>query len=174
MNPGVSITPSRENCVYTSCYCEENVWKLCEFVRAERSAALDQLEVVFISNKTRTVPLWRQKSGRGDQPVIWDYHVILLQVEPPGPSSSSVVYDLDSELEFPCSLELYAAEALHTDTHLRAQYHRSTHAHTHTHLRAQYHRWSMTSLTPTEGAELRYSSTRLLPVVVPLHANANG
>ncbi|XP_032364876.1 protein N-terminal glutamine amidohydrolase [Etheostoma spectabile] len=125
MKPGVRITPSRENCVYTSCYCEENVWKLCEFVRAERSAALDQLEVVFISNETRTVPLWRQKSGRGDQPVIWDYHVILLQVEPPGPSSSSsVVYDLDSELEFPCSLELYAAEALHTDTHLRAQYHR--------------------------------------------------
>ncbi|XP_028428409.1 protein N-terminal glutamine amidohydrolase [Perca flavescens] len=122
MEPDDRITPSRENCVYTSCYCEENVWKLCEFVRAERTAPLEHLFVVFISNENRTVPLWKQKSGRGDQPVIWDYHVILLQVGPQ--VSSSVVYDLDSELEFPCSLKLYAAKALRSDTHIRAQYHR--------------------------------------------------
>ncbi|XP_078124383.1 protein N-terminal glutamine amidohydrolase [Sander vitreus] len=122
MEPEDRITPSRENCVYTSCYCEENVWKLCEFVRTERTAPLEHLFVVFISNENRTVPLWKQKSGRGDQPVIWDYHVILLQLGPQ--VSSSVVYDLDSELEFPCSLKLYAAEALRSDTHIRAQYHR--------------------------------------------------
>ncbi|XP_049458574.1 protein N-terminal glutamine amidohydrolase isoform X1 [Epinephelus fuscoguttatus] len=115
-------TPSRENCVYTSCYCEENVWKLCEFIRTERTVPLEELLVVFISNENRTVPLWKQKSGRGDHPVIWDYHVILLQVghQP----SSSLVYDLDSELAFPCSLTLYAAEALRSDSHINPAYHR--------------------------------------------------
>ncbi|KAE8282602.1 Protein N-terminal glutamine amidohydrolase [Larimichthys crocea] len=96
------VTKSRENCEYTSCYCEENVWKLCDSVRTDRTGPLDQLSVIFISNEKRTVPLWKQRSGHGDQPVIWDYHVILMQV---GLQSDSLVYDLDSELSFPVSLQ---------------------------------------------------------------------
>ncbi|XP_075931740.1 protein N-terminal glutamine amidohydrolase [Anarhichas minor] len=115
------ITPSRENCVYTSCYCEENVWKLCEFVRTERTALLEELFVVFISNENRMVPLWKQKSGRGDRPVIWDYHVVLLQVRL---HSSSLVYDLDTELSFPCSLKLYSDQALRSDRNIKPAYHR--------------------------------------------------
>ncbi|XP_026155818.1 protein N-terminal glutamine amidohydrolase [Mastacembelus armatus] len=115
------IIPVRENCVYTSCYCEENVWKLCEFVRMERTAQLEQMSVVFISNENRMVPLWKQKSGRDKQPVIWDYHVILMQV---GHQSDSLVYDLDSELSFPCSLKLYAAQALRSDRNIKPEYHR--------------------------------------------------
>ncbi|XP_051246935.1 protein N-terminal glutamine amidohydrolase [Dicentrarchus labrax] len=121
MKSEVRITQSRENCVYTSCYCEENVWKLCEFVRTEQTASLDELFVVFISNENRMVPLWKQKSGRRDQPVIWDYHVVLLQV---GLQSDSLVYDLDSELPFPCSLQLYADQALRSDRNIRPAYHR--------------------------------------------------
>ncbi|XP_039978693.1 protein N-terminal glutamine amidohydrolase [Xiphias gladius] len=120
MNGEGRITPARENCVYTSCYCEENVWKLCEFVRKERTTPLEQLFVIFISNENRMVPLWKQKSGHGDQPVIWDYHVILLQV---GLQSDSLVYDLDSELSFPCSLKLYAAQALRSDCNIRPDKH---------------------------------------------------
>ncbi|MED6250331.1 hypothetical protein ATANTOWER_029848 [Ataeniobius toweri] len=55
------ITSSRQNCVYTSCYCEENVWKLCEFVKTERTTPLEQLFVVFISNDKRMIqvcPQW--------------------------------------------------------------------------------------------------------------------
>ncbi|XP_070702003.1 protein N-terminal glutamine amidohydrolase [Pempheris klunzingeri] len=121
MAPEERITPSREDCVYSSCYCEENVWKLCEFVRTERTAPLEELFVVFISNDNRMVPLWKQRSGRGDEAVIWDYHVVLLQV---GRQSNTLVYDLDSELPFPCSLQLYAAQALRSDRHVKAPYHR--------------------------------------------------
>ncbi|CAJ1084285.1 protein N-terminal glutamine amidohydrolase [Xyrichtys novacula] len=115
------ITPSRENCDYTSCYCEENVWRLCESVKTERTAPLEELFVIFVSNQNRMVPLWKQKSGRGDQPVIWDYHVILLHV---GPQNRSLVYDLDSALSFPCSLELYATQALRSDRQINPAYHR--------------------------------------------------
>nr|XP_020477170.1 protein N-terminal glutamine amidohydrolase [Monopterus albus] len=121
MNRDDRIMPTRENCVYTSCYCEENVWKLCDFVRMERPAQLEHLFVVFISNENRTVPLWKQKSGLGDQPVIWDYHVILMQV---GVQPYSLAYDLDSELSFPCSLKLYATQALRSDRNIRPEYHR--------------------------------------------------
>ncbi|XP_029023299.1 protein N-terminal glutamine amidohydrolase [Betta splendens] len=115
------VTPSRDDCVYTSCYCEENVWKLCDFIRRERTAPMEQLFVVFISNENRMVPLWKQKSGHGDQPVIWDYHVILLQL---GLQYDSMIYDLDSLLSFPCSLKLYGAEALRSDHNIRPKYHR--------------------------------------------------
>ncbi|XP_075996292.1 protein N-terminal glutamine amidohydrolase [Genypterus blacodes] len=115
------ITPSRENCVYTSCYCEENVWKLCEFVKEQRSAQLDNLSVIFISNDSRKVPLWKQRSGHSDQPVIWDYHVVLLRLRQ---SADAQVYDLDSLLSFPCSLPQYAAEALRSDRSIKRTFHR--------------------------------------------------
>nr|XP_019961914.1 PREDICTED: protein N-terminal glutamine amidohydrolase isoform X2 [Paralichthys olivaceus] len=98
------ITPTRENCVYSSCYCEENVWKLCEFVKKERTAPLEHLSVVFISNENRM-----------------DYHVILMVR---GLQSDALVYDLDSELSFPCSLKLYGAKALRSDRSIRPEYHR--------------------------------------------------
>lgn len=73
------------------------MWKLCEFAREQQTPPLEELRVVFISNADRTVrgraaagkdrdsgrrtalnplllhqvPLWRQKSGCGDQPVVW-------------------------------------------------------------------------------------------------------
>lgn len=50
-----------------------------------------------------------------------DYHVILLQV---GVESETRVYDLDSDLWFPCSLELYASQALRSDRSLRPAFHR--------------------------------------------------
>ncbi|KAK7898246.1 hypothetical protein WMY93_019099 [Mugilogobius chulae] len=83
-------TPRREDCVYTSCYCEENVWHLCSWFRSEAEVLLKELKVLFISNDQRTVPLWKQKSGRADFPVIWP-----------------LVFDLDSVLDFPCSLQEY-------------------------------------------------------------------
>lgn len=60
---------------------EENVWKLCEQVKKTRPSELSKCYAVFVSNEGRTVPLWRQKAGRGDDKVvIWvsDLHSIFL------------------------------------------------------------------------------------------------
>lgn len=48
------VERDRNSCVLWFC-SEENVWKLCEFVRQERTAPLEELLVVFISNENRTV-----------------------------------------------------------------------------------------------------------------------
>lgn len=53
-----------------SIYSEENVWKLCEQVKKTRPTELAKCYAVFVSNEGRTVPLWRQKAGRGDDKVV--------------------------------------------------------------------------------------------------------
>lgn len=54
-------------CVAADCCClvlcsEENVWKLCEFVRDGGTVPLDELLVVFISNASRMVRSNNQES----------------------------------------------------------------------------------------------------------------
>ncbi|XP_053322451.1 protein N-terminal glutamine amidohydrolase [Spea bombifrons] len=110
--PPSPVLPEREACTYTSCYCEENVWKLCEFVRDLHPQHLEEVYAVFLSNNSRAIPLWKQRLGKFDEPVVWDYHVILLHVTQGNPG---LIYDLDSLLPFPCTCEMYIREALKPD-----------------------------------------------------------
>ncbi|TSK31442.1 Protein N-terminal glutamine amidohydrolase [Bagarius yarrelli] len=82
---------------------------------------LDQVYVVFISNENKTIPIWRQKSSRGNEPVIWDYHVVLLHMNPQG---QSFVYDLDTALPFPCLFDVYSREAFRSDDLLKPEFRR--------------------------------------------------
>lgn len=51
---------------------EENVYKLCQDVSTKHQSEIEKCHVVFISNPTRTVPLWRQRAGKDeDRLVIW-------------------------------------------------------------------------------------------------------
>lgn len=115
-----TITPLKDECVYTSCYCEENVWKLCEYIKAHEETPLEEVYAVFISNERRMIPIWKQKSSDGKKPVIWDYHVVLLHesVE----RGECFLYDLDTVLPFPCPLRVYANEALRTDQGIKRDF----------------------------------------------------
>ncbi|CAG7832030.1 unnamed protein product [Allacma fusca] len=93
-----SVLPAASQCTYTPCYCEENVWKMCDRIRTEYPAEIDYCHVAFISNPKRMVPMWRQKSGKNEEKLaLWDYHVILFY----NPDDRCVVYDMDSDLPFP-------------------------------------------------------------------------
>lgn len=61
----------REACTYTACYCEENVYLLITQLR-EAGARLGDLFVVFVSNPSKQVPLWRQRAGGPHGLVVWD------------------------------------------------------------------------------------------------------
>ena len=78
--PGLPSTiPPASQCSYAACYCEENVYKICQSLAASEGGELGKAWAVFVSNKKRVVPLWRQKAGRDEEKlVIWDYHAILL------------------------------------------------------------------------------------------------
>lgn len=72
------VDDDKNVCSYSYNFCfllncsEENVWKLCEQVKKQHPNELSKSYAVFVSNERRTVPLWRQKAGRGeDKLVVW-------------------------------------------------------------------------------------------------------
>lgn len=45
----------RSELAYTRCYCEENIYKLCEWIKEKHENEIDNILVVFISNPDRRV-----------------------------------------------------------------------------------------------------------------------
>ena len=68
----MSLNLQKESCTYTSCYCEENVYKLTEKIVKESSENSDSYKVLFLSNQTEAFPIWKMRLGDF---VMWDYHV---------------------------------------------------------------------------------------------------
>ena len=87
---------------YTANFCEENIWHLCQNPDLKAYTKI----VLIISNSNRNCPLWCQQSAVGQEPVRWDYHVILLASSQEG----SVIYDFDSTLDLPIPLDSYLKE----------------------------------------------------------------
>jgi len=88
-----------ESFKYTANYCEENIWHLCQHpLLADYSK-----RVLIISNSAKNCPFHAQKSAVGNQPVWWDYHVVLLASK----DGLNFIYDFDSTLPFPSLLTDY-------------------------------------------------------------------
>jgi hypothetical protein len=119
------LSLKKSNYDYCHCYCEENVYRLAQKLIDEKVVehAEKQLQIVFISNENKTIPVWK-KSGSH---VIWDYHVILF-FKPKSTNDGSskaeevLVFDFDSDLEFPVSFDEYVKTCLHSKTKLDPQY----------------------------------------------------
>uniref|UniRef100_A0A2K5Y7L5 Protein N-terminal glutamine amidohydrolase n=1 Tax=Mandrillus leucophaeus TaxID=9568 RepID=A0A2K5Y7L5_MANLE len=118
-------SPPRDACVYSSCYCEENIWKLCEYIKNHDQYPLQECYAVFISNERKMIPIWKQQARPGDGPVIWDYHVVLLHVSSGG---QSFIYDLDTVLPFPCPFDTYVEDAFKSDDDIHPQFRREVSA----------------------------------------------
>ncbi|KAF8121919.1 N-terminal glutamine amidase-domain-containing protein [Boletus edulis] len=110
-----STLPDCSNPVYTSCYCEENIyWLVKRFLTPSGDQQQWDVFAVFISNPARTVALWNQRVGSSrDTAIIWDYHVILAlrergQVHSPG--RDTWIYDLDTCLPIPCHWSVYVGQ----------------------------------------------------------------
>lgn len=116
-----------EKSTYTRCYCEENVYMLCQRVSrlsAERQdAGFDwQCFAVFISNEIERCPVWWQKAGADDDaPCLWDYHVVLYCVS--DRCKRAVVVDLDTTLPVVCDAVSYVTQALAPSLKLSSDLH---------------------------------------------------
>lgn len=105
-------TPS--TAVYTSCWCEENIYLLAKhFVEAEADFADNwDAYVLFISNQNKTIAVCQAKGCQnpdlvpGHFAVIWDYHVVLVLASKDAPKTS-YVYDFDSRLPMGCEFIEY-------------------------------------------------------------------
>jgi hypothetical protein len=82
-------------------YCEENIHRLIASDRLANDAV-----VVLVTNAHRSVACWSQRlAPEPGQAVVWDYHVVA--VEPGEAREAARVWDLDSVLEPPCSLDTW-------------------------------------------------------------------
>ncbi|THH32980.1 hypothetical protein EUX98_g1205 [Antrodiella citrinella] len=118
-----------ENSVYTSCYCEENIYLLGQALLADPASfglsARWEAYAVFISNEHKSVALWRQKAGQ--DLIIWDYHVVLIVRPAPHEQDTSAgissqqsevyqlrswVYDFDTLLPVPCLAQDYMSKTV--------------------------------------------------------------
>lgn len=84
---------------YAPYYCEENIWHLCQ----QKEFCDLQPQVVLISNRDRRCAVWCQRAGGPGEPVLWDYHVILLCQSGRGWQ----VWDMDTLLGFPEAFDKY-------------------------------------------------------------------
>ncbi|CAD5116664.1 unnamed protein product [Dimorphilus gyrociliatus] len=110
---------SKSDCIYTPCFCEENVWNICDYLRRKFSALFHKCVVVFISNENNSVPIWKQKANHSGL-VIWDYHVLVVILF----GNEYYVYDLDSLLDFPSTLKEYFEKAIGSEKSIKADYRR--------------------------------------------------
>ena len=98
---------------YTTFFCEENIWYLCQNDEFSNS----QKFVLFISNNVKKCPFWYQKAGQTHQPIWWDYHVILAVK-----LDFWYIYDLDTTLAFPLELHIYLSKTFQQNSNLSSQY----------------------------------------------------
>ena len=71
---------------FAPCYCEENVFKLIEFLEARRKPGpLSLFAALFMTSRSGVTPVWRQRVGRGREGLaLWDYHVLALELRADG------------------------------------------------------------------------------------------
>lgn len=83
-------TPERAQIPYTPYYCEENAWRLL----AATSLVSGPAEAVLVSNAERAVACWGQRAAPPGEPVLWDYHVVVVELAA-GDLSEARVWDPD-------------------------------------------------------------------------------
>lgn len=102
--------PRGDSAHYASCYCEENIYLLALRKLQEQSELLPadrpELFVVFVSSQSQQTPIWCQAANvrTPEAPVVWDYHVVLLQRDPAG---ERLILDYDTTLPFPSAADAY-------------------------------------------------------------------
>ncbi|KAL4068081.1 N-terminal glutamine amidase-domain-containing protein [Scleroderma yunnanense] len=129
------MLPESKDSIYTSNYCEENVYLLVQrFLAQPEINEKWGVYTVFISNRTKTVTLWQQKAATSrDQAVIWDYHVILAlrgsldngcdqSLDEVTPARGTWIYDLDTLLPVPCYWKKYIEQTFPIHINLPDQF----------------------------------------------------
>lgn len=120
-NDSPSLPVKKEDFMYTSHYCEENVWMMASKIKETFPEQLRYCYPVFISNDFCHIPLWRQSASKQeDGLVIWDYHVIMVYHN----ENETTVFDMDTTLPFPTPFDEYCRETFKSDEYLDSKFHR--------------------------------------------------
>jgi len=103
--------------LYTALFCEENIWHLANKL-IQQGAESSELSIAFISNNRQQTVIFNQRSAKSHIPVIWDYHVILVQKS----STETLIYDFDSLSNFPEVAEQYLETSFPDEKNIPEEY----------------------------------------------------
>lgn len=92
---------NKKHYLYTPLFCEENIWQLLQSLSSTN--ATDKMWVLIITNPEKKIALFKQQYAAINQPIIWDYHVILLAEI----GHQHLIFDFDSRLPFATPLQEY-------------------------------------------------------------------
>ena len=102
----------KTDCLYTPLFCEENIWHLIKTL-INKGINAKAIKVVFITNKHKRIAIFNQQSAEHNQPVIWDYHVILItNIE-----QSRYIFDFDTRQPFPDDIGNYFQNSFPDNIH---------------------------------------------------------
>lgn len=93
---------AKSDFVYTSLFCEENIWHLARSL-IESGLPANDIKVIFLSNPQKSIALFEQQKAEPNHAIIWDYHVILYAIIDNNPYA----FDFDSRLNFPTPANEY-------------------------------------------------------------------
>lgn len=111
----VQYLPQNQQVEHQPFYCEENVHRLAQ----RHDLVPHPSEVVFITNTRRQVACWHQRAAEPDEPLVWDYHVVLLEHHPEGPR----IWDLDTRLPCPLPAHLWVDATFNDPAIVRVPFH---------------------------------------------------
>jgi hypothetical protein len=103
---------------YTPLFCEENIWKLIDVLYTNQGLLTKPIDVLFILNQHNSIALFEQKLCAGTNPVIWDYHVVLVAKK----ATEIVVFDFDSRCRFPQNIADYFCQSFPENISLSETY----------------------------------------------------
>ena len=111
MNPQKEY--SKTQYLYTPLFCEENIWQLLQSFLVINESMTDETKHVniaankmwalIITNPDKKIALLNQQAAETNQPVIWDYHVIMLAEI----NHQYLIFDFDTRLPFVTPLPEY-------------------------------------------------------------------
>jgi hypothetical protein len=99
---------------------EPHLWSSADIVAKDACA-------VFISSESKQTPIWcQQLSVSPDEHVLWDYHVVFIvffsRCVDETHEVYSMVYDLDSTLDFPCNAKEYIEKAFRPSVNIKREH----------------------------------------------------
>jgi len=99
---------------YQANYCEENIWHLSNEPELEK---LEKFAVV-ISNPAKCFAMWDQKLAAAGEPVMWDYHVILVTR-----GEKLEIWDLDTNLGYPVPAQEWVQKSFQASATMPEAFH---------------------------------------------------
>ncbi len=88
---------NKKHYLYTPLFCEENIWHLIHSLSiANQNINTNKLWALIITNPDKKIALLNQQAAAINQPIVWDYHVILLAEI----HYQFFIFDFDTRLHF--------------------------------------------------------------------------